>query len=150
MQFPNEPISIGISFKTINIGIPPEDKAVLMKTYKLFVDNIQAEDIIDRLQQNQVIKFSDRQEIFALNKRHERMQLLLDKILNSKLSYAFKALTDSIKFKYKKIHEIVVQIRKETYKHGIRETVGTYNTKIEIVYIFQIRFRPFACSNNMF
>lgn len=104
-------------------GIPPEDKAVLMKTYKLFVDNIQAEDIIDRLQQNQVIKFSDRQEIFALNKRHERMQLLLDKILNSKLSYAFKALTDSIKFKYKKIHEIVVQIRKETYKHGIRETV---------------------------
>lgn len=150
MQFPNEPISIEISFKTINIGIPPEDKAVLMKTYKLFVDNIQAEDIIDRLQQNQVIKFSDRQEIFALNKRHERMQLLLDKILNSKLSYAFKALTDSIKFKYKKIHEIVVQIRKETYKHGIRETVGMYNTKIEIVYIFQIRFRPFACSNNMF
>ncbi|XP_062594074.1 uncharacterized protein LOC134255559 isoform X4 [Saccostrea cucullata] len=104
-------------------GIPPEDKAVLMKTYKLFVDNIQAEDIIDRLQQNQVIKFSDRQEIFALSKRHERMQLLLDKILHSKLSYAFKALTDSIKFKYKKIHETVVQIRKETYKHGIRETV---------------------------
>lgn len=115
-----------LKFLSNNIGIPPEDKAVLMKTYKLFVDNIQAEDIIDRLQQNQVIKFSDRQEIFALNKRHERMQLLLDKILNSKLSYAFKALTDSIKFKYKKIHEIVVQIRKETYKHGIRETVGTY------------------------
>lgn len=123
-----------------------------MKTYKLFVDNIQAEDIIDRLQQNQVIKFSDRQEIFALNKRHERMQLLLDKILNSKLSYAFKALTDSIKFKYKKIHEIVVQIRKETYKHGIRETVGRYyiQTKTEIVYLFHIRFHYFACSSNIF
>ncbi|KAK3084052.1 hypothetical protein FSP39_007376 [Pinctada imbricata] len=104
-------------------GIPPEDKAVLMKTFKLFVDNVQAEDIVDRLQQNQVIKFSDRQEIFAHSKNTERMQMILDKILKSKLSYAFKALCDSIKFKYKKMYENVMQIRKDTYKHGVRETV---------------------------
>ncbi|KAK3596283.1 hypothetical protein CHS0354_024867 [Potamilus streckersoni] len=100
-------------------GLPPEEKVSLQKTYRLFVDNIVAEDILDRLQQSQVIKFSDRQEILALSKNTDRMHLLLDKIINTKLSYAFKALCDAIKFKSKKTYEEVMQIRKQVYKQGV-------------------------------
>lgn len=106
--------------------MPPEDKAVLMKTYRMFVENVQAEDILDRLQQNQILKFSDRQEILSLSKNSERMQMILEKIHNSKLSFGFKALCDSIKFKYKKMYDVVMAIRKETYKHGVKDNVGMY------------------------
>lgn len=106
--------------------MPPEDKAVLMKTYRMFVENVQAEDILDRLQQNQILKFSDRQEILSLSKNSERMQMILEKIHHSKLSFGFKALCDSIKFKYKKMYDVVMVIRKETYKHGVKDTVGMY------------------------
>lgn len=54
------------------------------------------------------------------------MQFLFDKILNFKFFYVFKVLIDFIKFKYKKIYEIVVQICKEIYKYGICEIVGMY------------------------
>ncbi|XP_071181200.1 uncharacterized protein [Mytilus edulis] len=107
-------------------GIPKEDKAVLLKTYRMFVDNVQAEDILDRLQQNQVLKFSERQEILAISKNSERMQTIIEKIHTTKLSFGFKALCDSIKFKYKKLYDVVMAIRKEVYKHGIKDTVGVY------------------------
>lgn len=93
----------------------------------MLVDHLVAEDLLDRLQQNQIIKFSDRQEILSITKNSERMVNLLDRILNSKNSGAFKALLEAMKYKYKKIHEEVVQIRKETYKHGVRDTVGMYD-----------------------
>ena len=111
----------------VSPGMPKEDKAVLVKTYKMFVDNVQAEDILDRLQQNQVLKFSDRQEILALSKNTERMQMIIDKINQTKLSFGFKALCDSIKFKYKKLYDTVMAIRKEVYKHGVKDTVGKLN-----------------------
>lgn len=90
----------------------------------MFVDNVQAEDILDRLQQNQVLKFSERQEILAISKNSERMQTIIEKIHTTKLSFGFKALCDSIKFKYKKLYDVVMAIRKEVYKHGIKDTVG--------------------------
>ena len=111
------------------LGIPREDKVVLQKTYKMFVDNVQAEDILDRLQQNQVLKFSERQDILSHSKNTERMQIILEKINSTKLSFGFKALADSIKFKYKKLYDVVMGIRKEVYKHGIKDTVGEYFTK---------------------
>ncbi|XP_071116058.1 NACHT, LRR and PYD domains-containing protein 13-like [Haliotis cracherodii] len=104
-------------------GIPPEDKHVIMKVYKTLVDSIIAEDIMDRLQQGQIIKISDRQEIMALSKNQERMQLILDKILASRVNYAFKLLCDALKFKYPKEYEMVMKTRKATYKQGIVETV---------------------------
>jgi len=107
-------------------GLAPEDKAVMRKVQKLLLDNVQAEDLLDRLQQNQIIKFSDRQEILAITKTTDRMQNLLDRILNSKLTFAFKALCESMKFKYKTIYDTVMQIRKETWKMGVQNTVGKY------------------------
>jgi hypothetical protein len=95
-----------------------------MKTYKLLVDSIVVDDILDRLQQSQVIKHVDRQEIMAVPKNADRMSTLLDKILNSKLPYAFKALCDSIKFKYKSTHDTVMEIRKVIYKTGVGNTIG--------------------------
>ena len=97
---------------------------VLTKTYKLFVDHIPPEDVLDRLQQSQVIKHSDRQEILTHNKKSERIHILLDKIANSKLPYALKALIDAIKFKYKKIYEQVMLVRKITYKEGVVTKIG--------------------------
>lgn len=59
-------------------GLSPEDRVTLKKTYKLLVETVQAEDVIDRLQQSQVIKFSDRQEVLAIAKKQERMQVTED------------------------------------------------------------------------
>ena len=61
-------------------GIPPEDKVVITQTYKLLTDNVQAEDVLDRLQQGQVVKVNDRQEILAYSKNSDRMQVLLPKV----------------------------------------------------------------------
>lgn len=47
----------------------------LKKTHKLLVETVQAEDVIDRLQQSQVVKFSDRQDILSIPKKQERMQV---------------------------------------------------------------------------
>ena len=58
------------------IGLSPEDRVTLKKTYKLLVENVQAEDVIDRLQQSQVVKFSDRQEVLSVSKKQERMQVI--------------------------------------------------------------------------
>ena len=101
-----------------------EDKAVIRKTHKLIVDTVVAEDILDRLQQNQIIKFSDRQDILGMAKNSERMQKLLDKIFNSTNSSAFKGFIDTLKYKYKKLQDEIIQIRKETYKNGVKHTVG--------------------------
>ena len=98
----------------------------MSKTYKLFVDHIPAEDVLDRLQQSQVIKFSDRQEILAHGKRSERTVLLLEKIMQSKLPYALKALIDAIKFKYKKVYDQVTLVRKATHKEGVVTKIGNY------------------------
>ena len=106
------------------IGLSPEDRVTLTKTYKLFVDNVPAEDVLDRLQQSQIIKFSDRQEILSYDKKVDRIQLLLQKVMNSKLPYALKALIDAIKFKYKKIYEQVVLVRKKTHKEGVVTKIG--------------------------
>ncbi|OWF40290.1 NLR family CARD domain-containing protein 4-like isoform X2 [Mizuhopecten yessoensis] len=114
-------------------GLSPEDKAVWRKVHKMLVDNIVADDLLDRLQQNQVIKFSDRQEILSITKNSERMVNLLNKILNSKNSTAFKALLEAMKYKYKKIHEEVVQIRKETYKNGVRDNVDVVGVVSEVL-----------------
>ena len=60
-------------------GLSAEDRVTLKKTYKILVDNVQAEDVLDRLQQSQVIKFTDRQEVLQVNKRSERMQVCIVK-----------------------------------------------------------------------
>lgn len=134
-------------------GMPPEDKAVLMKTYKMFVENVQAEDILDRLQQNQVLKFSDRQEILSLSKNTERMQMVLEKIHTSKLSFGFKALCDSIKFKYKKMYDVVMAIRKETYKHGVKDAVDVVgicrNSLYQTYKEMFAKCHPFAWSDSI-
>ncbi|XP_053376058.1 uncharacterized protein LOC123534023 isoform X3 [Mercenaria mercenaria] len=104
-------------------GLSPEDRVTLKKTYKLLVENVQAEDVIDRLQQSQVVKFSDRQEVLSVSKKQERMQMLLDKLADSKLPYALKALFDAMKFKYKKLYEHVMAIRKQIYKEGVVNTI---------------------------
>ena len=88
------------------------------------MDNVPAEDVLDRLQQSQIIKFSDRQEILSYDKKTDRIQLLLQKVMTSKLPYALKALIDAIKFKYKKIYEQVVQVRKKTHKEGVVTKIG--------------------------
>lgn len=88
------------------------------------MDNVPAEDVIDRLQQSQVIKFSDRQEILSYDKKSDRIQVLLEKIMNSKLPYALKALIDAIKFKYKKVYEQVQHVRKVTHKEGVVTKIG--------------------------
>jgi len=59
------------------VGLSPEDKVTLKKTYKLIVETVLAEDVVDRLQQSQVVKFSDRQEVLAIPKKQERMQVRL-------------------------------------------------------------------------
>ncbi|WAR01647.1 NALP5-like protein [Mya arenaria] len=118
------------STKGTEEGLSAEDHVVLKKTHKVLVDNVQAEDVIDRLQQSQVLKFSDRQEILTHAKRQERMQLLLDKISESKLPYSLKALFDAMKFKYKKLHD--------HYVEGITETalVNQYKVRLGRVYPF--------------
>ncbi|WAR01646.1 hypothetical protein MAR_008204 [Mya arenaria] len=45
--------------------------------------------------------------------------MLLDKISESKLAYSLKALFDAMKFKYKKLHDHYIAVRKQTYKEGI-------------------------------
>jgi hypothetical protein len=50
--------------------------------------------------------------------------MLLDKLADSKLPYALKALFDAMKFKYKKLYEHVMAIRKQTYKEGVVNTIG--------------------------
>ncbi|XP_060072729.1 NLR family CARD domain-containing protein 4-like [Ylistrum balloti] len=114
-------------------GLSPEDKAVWRKVHKMLVDNVLADDLLDRLQQNQVIKFSDRQEILLISKNSERMANLLDKILNSKNSTALKFLIEAMKFKYKKIYDQVVQIRKETHKNGVRDNVDVVGVVSEVM-----------------
>ncbi|XP_069136254.1 NLR family CARD domain-containing protein 4-like isoform X2 [Argopecten irradians] len=114
-------------------GLSPEDKVVWRKIHKPLVDNVVADDILDRLQQNQVIKFSDRQEILAISKNSDRMMNLLDKILHSKNSSALKALIEAMKFKYKSIHDQAVQIRKETYKNGVRDNVDVVGVVSEVM-----------------
>lgn len=76
------------------------------------------------MQQSQVVKFGDRQEILAFHKNSDRMQLLLEKILHTKLQFGFKAFCDAIKFKYKDTYDKVMQIRKAIYKQGISDSVG--------------------------
>ena len=56
-------------------GLSAEDRVVLKKVHKLLVENVQADDVIDRLQQSQVLKFSDRQDILATSKKQERTQV---------------------------------------------------------------------------
>ncbi|WAR01676.1 NALP5-like protein [Mya arenaria] len=141
------------STKGTEEGLSAEDHVVLKKTHKVLVDNVQAEDVIDRLQQSQVLKFSDRQEILTHAKRQERMQLLLDKISESKLPYSLKALFDAMKFKYKKLHDHCIAVRKQTLKlkslkliislsltdvEGITETalVNQYKVRLGRVYPF--------------
>lgn len=51
-------------------------------------------------------------------------QALLDKIAESKLPYALKALFDAMKFKYKKLYDHVMAVRKQTYKEGVVTTIG--------------------------
>ncbi|KAH3883240.1 hypothetical protein DPMN_007194 [Dreissena polymorpha] len=104
-------------------GLSAEDRVVLKKVHKLLVENVQADDVIDRLQQSQVLKFSDRQDILATSKKQERTQILLDKIADSKLPYALKALFDAMKFKYKKLYDHVMAVRKQTYKEGVVTTI---------------------------
>ncbi|ESO97594.1 hypothetical protein LOTGIDRAFT_152683 [Lottia gigantea] len=103
-------------------GLSLEDKVVLSKMFKVLMDTAVAEDIIDRLQQGQIIKITDRQEITALSKNSERMQFILLKIQNSKSPYAFKIFLDALKFKYNKLYEEVSEFRRITYKHGVKET----------------------------
>ncbi|KAL4223642.1 Nlrc4p [Mactra antiquata] len=109
--------------KGIEEGLSAEDRVTLKKTYKLIVENVNAEDVIDRLQQSQVIKFSDRQDILSISKKQERMQVLLEKISDSKLPYSLKALFDAMKFKYKKLYEHCMAVRKQTYKEGVVMTI---------------------------
>ncbi|XP_050408561.2 uncharacterized protein LOC126823646 [Patella vulgata] len=118
-------------------GLSLEDKVVLAKMFKLLVDNVVAEDIIDRLQQGQIIKITDRQEIMALSRNSDRMQYILAKIQNSKLPYALKLLCDALKFKYTKIYDEVTELRRITYKHGVKETkdmIGLCNTALKAHY----------------
>ncbi|KAL5017433.1 hypothetical protein ScPMuIL_007022 [Solemya velum] len=114
-------------------GLPPEDKATLTQTYKLLVDTVVADDVIDRMQQSQVVKFGDRQEILALAKNSERMQLLLDKILHTKLQFGFKAFCDAIKFKYKDTYDKVTQIRKAIYKQGVPDSIDVMGLCQEVL-----------------
>ncbi|XP_012937299.1 uncharacterized protein LOC101849611 [Aplysia californica] len=112
-------------------GIPPEDRVVITKCYKLFHDTVQAEDVLDRLQQGQVVKVTDRQEIMAPSKNVDRMQILLPKIMKSPISYAFKLLCDAIKFKYPRIYEQVMKTRKAVYKQGISDSIDYVGLSIE-------------------
>jgi len=47
----------------------------MKRVQRLLVDTVLADDVIDRLQQSQVLKFSDRQEILQQAKRQDRMQV---------------------------------------------------------------------------
>ncbi|XP_052800759.1 uncharacterized protein LOC128231702 isoform X1 [Mya arenaria] len=128
------------STKGTEEGLSAEDHVVLKKTHKVLVDNVQAEDVIDRLQQSQVLKFSDRQEILTHAKRQERMQLLLDKISESKLPYSLKALFDAMKFKYKKLHDHCIAVRKQTYKEGVVTTIDVEGiTETALVNQYKVR-----------
>lgn len=51
--------------------------------------------------------------------------MLLEKISDSRLPYALKALFDAMKFKYKKLYDHVMAVRKQTYKEGVVTTIGT-------------------------
>lgn len=59
------------------------------------------------------------------------LQTLLDKITESKLPYALKALFDAMKFKYKKLYDHVMAVRKQTYKEGVVTTVGESDVVIK-------------------
>ncbi|GFO37716.1 nlr family card domain-containing protein 4-like [Plakobranchus ocellatus] len=104
-------------------GIPPEDKVVITQTYKLLTDHVQPEDVLDRLQQGQVVKVHDRQEIMAPSKNSDRMQILLPKIIKSPVPYAFKLLCDALKFKNPKVYEQLMRTRKAVYKQGVSVTM---------------------------
>ena len=54
------------------------------------------------------------------------LQALVDKIADSKLPYALKALFDAMKFKYKKLYDHVMTVRKQTYKDGVVTTIGMF------------------------
>ncbi|GFR91288.1 E3 ubiquitin-protein ligase DZIP3 [Elysia marginata] len=104
-------------------GIPPEDKVVITQTYKLLTENVQAEDVLDRLQQGQVVKVNDRQEIMAHSRNSDRMQVLLPKIIKSSVPYAFKLLCDALKFKNPRVYEQLMRTRKAVYKQGVSVTM---------------------------
>ena len=53
---------------------------VITKCYKMLHDNVQAEDVLDRLQQGGVVKVTDRQEVMAPSRNLDRMQILLPKV----------------------------------------------------------------------
>lgn len=86
------------------IGLSPEDRVTLKKTYKLLVENVQAEDVIDRLQQSQVVKFSDRQEVLSVSKKQERMQVIymftdmLSEVWRRKPNFCFDIMYISVIF----------------------------------------------------
>ena len=105
-------------------GLSPEDKEVLSRMNKLLVEQVIAEDILDRLQQGQIIKIGDRHDIMANPKNIDRMHVVLEKLVASKSTYGLKLLCDALKFNFPTIYEAVMECRKEVYKQGVKETVG--------------------------
>lgn len=72
-------------------------------------------------------------------------QALLDRVGDSKLPYALKALFDAMKFKYKKLYDHVMSVRKQTYKEGVVTTIGKIFSGLLLFSIF-FKFESLKCT----
>ncbi|KAL8591300.1 hypothetical protein ACOMHN_041641 [Nucella lapillus] len=104
-------------------GISPEERVVLSKCQRQLCDVVMAEEIVDRLVQGHVINFADRQEILTPGKNQDRMQILLSKICQSKMTAAFRVLSDNLKLKYPRVHEAMGKVYRTVQREGVSQIV---------------------------
>ncbi|XP_076434990.1 uncharacterized protein LOC143274892 [Babylonia areolata] len=104
-------------------GISAEERVVLNRCHRQLCDMVMAEDIVDRLVQGHVFNFADRQEILTPGKNLDRMQILLSKMVQSRVAGSFKVLMENLKVKYPRVYEAMLKVRTQVLREGVSEVM---------------------------